>query len=326
MSLPVSNAPASGEETSGEGGNKEKLPFRLLVEYWMAKALLAALGKLPHPVARAGCQVLAAISYRVWPRLRRVGLRNLELAFPDWSSRRRRQVLYASFQNLGRMLADFAHFPRWTCDNIESLVTYDGYEHFARAQSKGKGLLFLTAHFGNWELGSLAHGLHGHPVAFVARRLDNPLVDSLIENYRCMGGGRPIDKDDFARQTLRALRQRESVGILMDQNMMASEGVFVDFFGHSACTTASPARMARRTGAPVVLGLVIWDAESRKYRLRFEPVECIHSEDAGKEILANTANFTRLLERYIRQYPEQWLWVHRRWKTQPPGEPPLYDV
>jgi Kdo2-lipid IVA lauroyltransferase/acyltransferase len=325
MSLPVSNVAASDEETSGEGAT-HGTSFRIHLEYWLVKILLAALGKLPHRVARAGCGVLAAISYWLWPRLRGVGLRNLQLAYPEWNPRRRRQVLYASFQNLGRMLADFAHFPRWNSGNIESLITYDGYEHFARAEREGKGLLLLTAHFGNWELGSFAHGLYGHPVAFVARRLDNPLIDSLIQNYRCLGGGRSIDKDDFARQTLRALRQRESVGILMDQNMLAGEGVFVDFFGRSACTTASPARIARKTGAPVVLGLVIWNAETQRYRLRFEPVEWIHAEDPGEEIVANTANFTRLLEGYIRQYPEQWLWVHRRWKTRPPGEPPLYQV
>jgi Kdo2-lipid IVA lauroyltransferase/acyltransferase len=326
MSLPVSNTPEPGETALAERANKHRLSFRLHVEYWMAKFILTVLGKMPHRMARASCGVLAAISYWIWPRLRRVGLRNLELAYPEWSPKRRRQVLFASFQNLGRMLADFAHFPRWNRDNIEKLITYDGYEHFACAEHEGKGLLFLTAHFGNWELGSFAHGIYGHPVAFVARRLDNPLIDSLIEHYRCRSGGHAIDKDDFARQTLRALRQREAVGILMDQNMMASEGVFVDFFGRPACATASPARMARKTGVPIVLGLVIWHAESRKYRLRFEPVEWIHCDDPSEEVIANTAYFSRLLERYIRQYPEQWLWVHRRWKTRPPGEPPLYDV
>jgi Kdo2-lipid IVA lauroyltransferase/acyltransferase len=279
---------------------------------------------MPHGVARFICAVLATLSYAFWPRLRAVGLRNLELAYPEWPLRRRRRVLFRSFQNLGRMLADFAHFPRWNRSDIERLVVYDGFEHFARAQAQGKGVLFLTAHFGNWELGSFAHGVYGYPVAFVVRRLDNPLLDSLIDSYRCMSGGRSIDKDDFARQVLRAVRQRESVGVLMDQNMMASEGVFVEFFGRLASTTASPARIARKTRVPLVLGLVIWDAPQHRYRLRFEPVEWIGRNDPDEEIRVNTANFTRLLEEYVRQYPEQWLWVHRRWKTRPPGEPGLY--
>jgi Kdo2-lipid IVA lauroyltransferase/acyltransferase len=298
--------------------------FHHRVEYWVARALLACLGRMPHRVARGVCAVLAALGYGLWPRLRRVGLRNLELAYPGWSRHRRRQVLFASFQNLGHMLADFAHFPRWNRANIERRIVYDGYETFARAKDQDRGLLFLTAHFGNWELGSFAHAVYGHPVTFVARKLDNPLIDCLIDRYRSLAGGHSIDKNDFARQTLRALRQGESVGVLIDQNMMASEGVFVDFFGHPACTTTSLARIARKTGAPIILGLVIWDSQLGKYRLRFDAVDWLHRDDPEEEIALNTAHFTRLLERYIRQYPDQWLWMHRRWKTRPPGQPSLY--
>jgi len=116
------------------------------------------------------------------------------------------------------------------------------------------------------------------------------------------------------------------VGILADQNMIPAEGVFVDFFGCPACTTTAPARFARKTGAAIVFGLAIWDEKLKKYRLRFVPVPWIRREDAEEEILANTANFTRLIEEHVREYPDQWLWVHRRWKTRPPGEPPLYPL
>ncbi len=306
-------------------GSLAKVSFWHRLEYWVARGVLRMLGRMPHRVARLSCSGLAALSYAFWPRLRSVGLRNLELAYPEWPLRRRRQILFRSFQNLGRTLADFAHFPRWNRANIERLIVYDGFEHFARAQEKGKGVLFLTAHFGNWELGSFAHGVYGHPVAFVVRRLDNPLLGSLIDSYRCMSGGRSIDKEDFARQVLRALRRGESVGVLMDQNMMANEGVFVEFFGRPASTTASPARIAQKTRVPLVLGLVIWEAGQRRYRLRFEPVEWIASGDPDEEIRVNTAHFTRLLEQYVREYPDQWLWVHRRWKTRPQGDQPLYD-
>jgi Kdo2-lipid IVA lauroyltransferase/acyltransferase len=322
MSSSTWNRVAVGDRSSRRVGARPS--FRQRVEYWAAKTVLAWLGWVPHRVARGICAVLAALCYCLWRRLRAVGLRNLELAYPDWDLRRRQQILFASFQNLGRMLADFAHFPHCNRSNIERWIVYDGYENFARAQTQGRGLLFLTAHFGNWELGSFAHGIYGHGVAFVARRLDNPLIDSLIERYRRLGGSRPIDKDNFARETLRALHQRESVGVLIDQNMMASEGVFVDFFGHLACTTTTPARIARKTGAPVILGLVIWDSQLRKYRLRFDSVEWIPADDAEQEIAVNTANFTQLIESYVRRYPEQWLWMHRRWKTRPPEEPSLY--
>ncbi|MGH9398561.1 MAG: lysophospholipid acyltransferase family protein [Terriglobia bacterium] len=313
------NIPDSEPESHGE-----RRRLRHSIEYWAARGLLEFLGLMPHRAARALCAVLGALSYWLWPRLRSTGLWNLRLAYPEWTNRQRRRVLFSSFQSLGRMLADFAHFPRWDRANIEQFIVYDGFEHFERARSLGKGMLFLTAHFGNWELGSFAHGIHGHPVNFVARRLDNPRMDSLINHYRRLSGGRPIDKSDFARQTLRALRRDEPVGILMDQNMMPAEGVFVNFFGRPASTTFSPARVAQKTGAPLILGLVIWDSQLRKYRLRFESVGWIERPDPEEEIRVNTQNFTALLEQCIRQYPSQWLWVHRRWKTRPPGEPPLY--
>ena len=307
-----------------DAGRMAPSSFRHRVEYLATIAILRPLGWLPLGVARTVGGALAALSYSLWPRLRKVGLFNLRLAFPEWPDRQRRRVLFGLFQNFGRMLADFAHFPRLTRENIERLIVYDDFENYARAASQGRGVLFLTAHFGNWELGSFAHGVYGYPCNFVVRELDNPLLSRLINGTRCRSGGRAIEKKDSARQVLRAFERGEAVGVLMDQNMLPNEGVFVDFFGRPACTTSGPARLARKTGVPIVLGLVIWDSKLKKYRLRFDPVEWIRREDPEEEILANTANFTRRIEDYARQYPDQWLWVHRRWKTRPPGEPPLY--
>jgi KDO2-lipid IV(A) lauroyltransferase len=298
--------------------------FRHRLECLAARAVLEFLGWLPLRVARLICECLAAASYWLWPRLRRVGLLNLSLAYPQWSSRQRQRVLFGNFRSLGRMLADFASFPRWNRDNIERLIIYDGLEHYTEARKKGRGVLFLTAHFGNWELSSFAHGLYGHPLNFVVREMDNPLLDGLVNHYRCLSGGRAIYKHESARETMRALHHGQAVGILMDQNMLPGEGVFVDFFGRPACTTTGPARIARKTGAAIVLGLVIWEADLGRYRLRFDPVEWIKREDPDEEIFANTVNFTRLIETYVRRYPDQWLWVHRRWKTRPAGEPPFY--
>ncbi len=298
--------------------------LRHRTEYYAALSLLKLLGMLPHRLTRALCAFLAFLSYWLWPRLRKVGLFNLKLAFPDWPESQRRRVLFRVFRNFGRMLADFSHFPHWNRNNIERLIIYDGFENYAQAQSQGKGVLFLTGHFGNWELSSFAHGIYGYPCDFVVRALDNPLMDQLINGYRCLGGGKPIEKSDFARGLLRAFSRGDAVGVLIDQNMSAGEGVFVDFFGLPACTTTGPARVAKKTGVPIVLGLVIWDPKLKKYRLRFHAVEWIHCQNPDEEILVNTANFTRLLEGYIRRFPDHWLWVHRRWKTRPSGEPPLY--
>ncbi len=299
--------------------------FRHRVEAAVAESLLKLLGWLPHRVARVACEVLAVLSYSFWSRLRRVGLFNLRLAFPEWDERKRRKVLMGEFRNLGRMLADFAYFPRLSRENIERLIIYDGFENYDEARKQGKGVLYLTAHFGNWELGSFAHGIYGYPCNFVVREMDNPLIDELINGYRRASGGQAIKKGEFARQVLAAFGRGEAVGVLIDQNMLAGEGIFVDFFGCPASTTTGPARVARKTGVPIILGLVIWDSKLKKYRLRFDRVEWIKRADPEEEIAVNTANFTRRIEQYVRRYPEQWLWVHRRWKTRPPGEPQIYN-
>lgn len=300
--------------------------FRHRVEYLAGAGVLRLLGSLPRAGARVVCEVIAAGSYYLWPRLRQVGLFNLRMAFPGWSERQRRRTLFRTFRGFGRMMADFASFPHLTRDNIGRLMIYEGFEHYARAQERGRGVIFLTAHFGNWELSSFAHSLHGYTINFTVRPMDNPLLDAMITRYRCLSGGRPIDKNDFARPALQALKRGEAVGVLMDTNMLPGEGIFVPFFGRQACTTSAPARLARKTGAALVLGLTLWDSKLGKYRLRFEPVDWIPAADAEEEIRLNTANFTRLIEECIRRHPDQWFWVHRRWKTRPAGEPRLYPV
>jgi KDO2-lipid IV(A) lauroyltransferase len=307
-----------------DGTRVRKVRLRFRVEYLAAAGVARVLGLLPRWLACGVCELLAVGSYFIWPRLRQVGLFNLRLAFPEWSERRRRRVLFRTFRGFGRMLADFAHFPRLTRKNIEELIVYDGFEHYACARAQGKGVIFLTAHFGNWELSSFAHSLYGYPLNFTVRPMDNPLLDALITRYRCLSGGCPVDKNDFARRALQALRRGESVGVLMDTNMLPPEGIFVDFFGQPASTTSSPARLARKTGAALVLGLALWDSKLGKYRLHFEPVPWIEGDDPEEEIILNTAHFNRLIEDQVRRYPDQWFWVHRRWKTRPPGEPPLY--
>jgi KDO2-lipid IV(A) lauroyltransferase len=215
--------------------------------------------------------------------------------------------------------------PRYTRDNVGQIVVYEGFENFERAFAKGKGVLFLTAHLGAWELSAFAHSLQGHPLAIVMRSLDNARVDHLIQGYRTMHGNRTVDKDDFVRGLLAAMRNGETVGILMDTNMTPPQGVFVDFFGIPACTASGLARIALRTSAAVVPGFTVWDSKLRKYILRFDPtVELVRTGDDQVDIVANTAKFTKVIEDYVRRYPDQWLWVHRRWKTRPEGQPSLY--
>jgi KDO2-lipid IV(A) lauroyltransferase len=263
--------------------------------------------------------------YVLHGRLRRVGLGNLQLALPQVQASERRRILSGVFTSLGRQLGDFCRFSRYNAANISKLAVYDGFENFERAQARGKGVLFLTAHLGGWEVSSFMHAIHGHPLHILVRPLDNPYLDRLVTRQRTLGGNRTVPKQDFARAMLSALRAGETVGILMDQNMTPEQGVFVEFFGISACTSTLMARMALRTDAAVVPGFCLWDASLGRYRVRFDAaMETIRSGNEEADILANTAAYTKLIEDYARRYPDQWLWVHRRWKTRPPGEGPLY--
>jgi len=230
------------------------------------------------------------------------------------------------FTSLGRQFAEVCLFPTYTSENVSRIVAYDGYENFDRASQRGKGVLFLTGHIGGWELSAFAHSLYGHPLHFVMRPLDNPYLDDLVRRYRTMHGNTPILKDNPVRELLRAMKAGATVGILIDTNMTPPEGVFVDFFGVPACTASGLARIALRTDAAVVPGFTVWDPVLRKYRLRFEPpVTLIRTGNNDADIVANTALFTKVIEDVVRRYPEQWLWVHRRWKTRPPGQPSLYS-
>ena len=205
------------------------------------------------------------------------------------------------------------------------MVIYDGFENYERAFARGKGVLFLTGHFGGWELSAFVHSLHGHWMHVVVRNLDNVYLDRLSQRYRSMHGNATVSKDNFVRGLLAAMKAGEVVGILMDTNMTPPQGVFVDFFGIPACTASGLARIALRTDAAVVPTFTIWDPTLRKYRLRFDPpLKLVRTGNDEEDIVSNTQLFTKIIEDYVRRHPEQWLWVHRRWKTRPPGDPSLY--
>ena len=299
--------------------------MRQRLEYAAAWPFIKVLGILPRPLARATGIGLAWVVYLLHVRLRQVGMRNLTMVFPEKSEAERARILRGEFASLGRQLAEVCQFPRYTRENVEQVVVYDGLENYQNAYARGKGVLFLTAHFGGWELSAFTHSLHGHWMHVVVRAMDNVYLDRLIRQYRTMHGNQIVEKDDFVRGLLAAMRAGEVVGILMDTNMTPPQGIFVDFFGIPACTASGLARIALKTNAAVVPTFTIWDADLGKYRLRFDPaVELVRTDDLEADIKTNTQRFTSIIEEYVRKYPEQWLWVHRRWKTRPPGEKALY--
>jgi Kdo2-lipid IVA lauroyltransferase/acyltransferase len=299
---------------------KEWLEFAAV---WL---ILKMIGALPRGAARGLAAFVTKLLFSLQPRLKKTAEFNLRLAFPDWTDAQRTEVTRKMVRNLGWMAAEFARFPRLTKENIEALVILEGHENFLEGQRRGEGVLYLTGHIGAWELSSFAHALYGYPLHYMARPLDNRRLDALVNQYRCASGNRPIFKNESARVMLKILKDSGTVGILADQNTMPEEGVFVDFFGKSACTTTGIARVALHTGAAVVPGYAYWDETIQKYRLRFEPaLELVRTGDSERDVFENTQRFAKALEEIIRKHPDQWVWIHKRWKTRPKDERALYD-
>ena len=283
------------------------------------------MGLLPRSAARWVGAGFAWMAYRLRPPLRRAARANLQIAFPEWSEKKRDEVLGRMIQQVGWLAGEFSQLPKYSRANIEQIVVIDGFENFDAAKRLGQGVLFLTGHMSAWELSSFAHALYGYPLHFLVRPVANRRVDALINGYRCLSGNQPIDKNKSARAILKVLGDAGTVGILMDHNTSLDEGVFVNFFGVPASTSSGLARLALRTDAAVVPGFLIWDTSRRKYRLRFEKaVELARTGNEEADVIENTQRFTQVIEEHVRQYPDQWLWVHKRWKTRPPGDPPMY--
>jgi len=298
---------------------------REALEYWAVRSLVGLVGGLPRPVARAVGAAIGWVCWNLLGGLRKTGLKNLKLAFPEKTDAEREKILRKLYKTLGWQIAEFCKMRGYTLEEASQFVRYEGLENYLRARDKGRGVLVLTGHLGAWELSSFYHSLRGYPMSLVIRRLDNLRVDAFVNGIRCLHGNRVIHKDDFARGLLTAMHNGETVGILMDTNMTPPQGVFVPFFGVEACTASGLARVAVRTGAAVLPGFLLWEESEQRYVLRFgEELELVKTGNAQADMLANTALFAATTESYIRRYPEQWLWVHRRWKTRPEGKEKIY--
>lgn len=299
--------------------------MREAIEYWLVVAVARTLGRVPRKPARWAGRLLAIAVYWCVGRLRRVGIRNLEMALPELSPKEKKKILRGVYVHLAWQLVEFCRMQRYTAENTQDLMRIEGLDRFLAAKARGKGVLIVTGHLGAWELSSFYHSLMGHPMGMVIRRLDNRRLDAFVNGIRCMHGNHVLHKDDFGRGLLTAMHAGGAVGILMDTNMTPPQGAFVDFFGIPACTATGLAHVARKTGAAVLPGFMLWEAAERRYVLHFgEEIEIPHSERPAEDILEGTRRCTAAIETWIRRYPGQWLWIHRRWKTRPAGEPGLY--
>lgn len=299
-------------------GTKKKR-LQIWAEYAVAFALVQLLRRLPLSAANRTARAATRLLDRVAPRLRRIARKNLSFALPNQSAGEWDRIVDGVFASIARLLVALARFPALDRSLIPDWIAYQGFENYEAAKQQGRGILIATAHLGNWELSAFAHALMKEPMHVMVRPLDNPLIDRLVEERRRLSGNRLIDKRDAARAVLKALRKNEAVGILIDQNTAAAEGAFIDFFGKRACAGTGLVKLAHRSQAPVVPGFALWEETKRRYILRFYP-----PVEMTGDVQADTQRLHSRLEAIVREYPDQWMWIHRRWKTRPPGEPPLY--
>ncbi len=292
--------------------------------YWLVRIAAFILRLLPRPLGVTMLRALAVMAYYLDFRHRRIARTNLTIAFPELPRKSRNRIALKSFQNTAMNLLEISRLSALTRQNIASLVTYDpenGINNYREACAKGKGILYLTGHFSAWELLPAAHALHGHPLSFVTRPLDNAPLDRYMHNLRESNGNRVISKKNSVRQILQELKSGGAAGILIDQNTSLHEGMFVDFFGLPAATTTGLAVLALHTEAPVLAGYLTPMRDGR-YIIRFlPPIEAMRTGNMQQDIASNTRKFNEILERIIREQPESWLWGHKRWKFQPLENP-----
>jgi KDO2-lipid IV(A) lauroyltransferase len=301
--------------------------LQTLLEYSAAKAVLVSFGILPASAAMRLGRGMGWLAYLLARELRRTGAINLRLAFPEKSDAERAALLRECFDNLGRLLGFFSQFSSRSQKQLQSLMDVQGLQHLEAAKTvRGNKLILFTGHLGAWELTSFGLSLVGHPFAFLVRRLDNPRIEQMVDQVRKRFGNETLDKLSAARSMLKLLRSGETpLGLLPDLNTLDDEAIFIDFFGVPAATTFVVAKLAVRTETPLVPVFAPWSEEKGKYLLIVEQpiqIECTGDEDA--DVRNVTIQLTQRIENQIRRYPGQWLWIHKRWKTRPPGEPAIY--
>ncbi len=295
------------------------------LEYLVARSLLGLFGLLPPRSAVSLGALMGRVAFYFSVRLRRTGERNLEIAFPDLPVNTRRPFLRGCFANLGRLLGIFSQFHK-DSERLKHLIEYEGLEHLKAAQEHGRGVILFTGHIGAWELSSFALSVFGYPLSFLVRRIDNPQIEALVDRARTRLGNRTIDKRSAAREMLQVLQSGGTLGILVDLNTLDREAIFVDFFGVPASTTFMVAKLALRTGADVLPVFAPWDEKRKCFLLKVdEPLIFESTGDETDDVRRLTQLYTAVAEKYVRTYPDQWLWIHRRWKTRPPGGAEIYS-
>jgi len=313
----------------------KKSPLLVWAEYIPVRLTLALLTALPRNVALPISIGLARFFYIITGGREKIAMTNLGIAFPELSLEDRKKLLKRSFDSLGRVLGEVSQFPKASRAKIAALVDYDfdtaeslssaERQRFDEARAAGRGVILVSPHLGNWELGVFAYSATREPLTYLARPLDNPKIEKLIAVIRSRFGNRAINKTNSVTAAFEILRSGGMLGVLPDVNVQEKDGIFVPFFGVPACTTRGIAMLAMRTNAMIIPTCCVWDERRKKYIGKYgKQIDPQMTADRNAEIYRITLEMTAEIERFIRASPDQWIWTHKRWKTRPPGEPDIY--
>lgn len=296
-----------------------------VVELIAVRTLFFSIGIFPLRISMNIGKAVGGFLGRRFKKLQKTARRNLEIAFPGITEEEKQRLINGTFESLGRHLGLATHLAKFTRSEVRHLLEINGAEHFYEAEKTGKGILLFTGHFGSWEIFNLLPQAFGYKLHILVRRIDNPLVEKFVDSLRTRFGNETIDKTKSARRMYRILEEGKYLGLLADLNAQPREGIFVDFFGVPACTTTSIAKLALATDAIVLPGFASWDEAKQRYVFTLEPaLQFENTGDTEKDVRTVTELVTQSVEKYVRAHPEQWLWIHKRWNTRPPGEKGLY--
>ena len=296
------------------------MSVRHAAEQAAVRGAIAVLTAVPAGARARFARGAAHLYWALGANRRAIALENLRRAFPELSEEERRAIAKTCAENFGSVFFDFLAATRLSRGELAAAVELEGADRYRAAVARGKGVFLLSAHFGNWEIGALAAGLIAEPIASVVRPLDNPRLDGMLAALRGKFGNRTIAKKRAAREVLRELRGGSTVAILIDQNVLAREAVFVPFFGRAAATSPALALLQLKTDAAVV-PVFCRPRGGGRYTLRFEaPVLAGDVPPEERNVLGLTARYTRVTEDAVREAPALWLWMHNRWRTRPPEE------
>ena len=313
-------SPSMRSSSPASGSLNLAMRARYLFEYLLFLTASLVFSRLPTKMAHGLGRGLGKVAFVLDSRHRRIAMENLRIALRDGRSENEiRDLARASFFHLTSALVEICRYREFRKGPVERFVDFEGVPRVIEAREGGRGIVLITGHLGAWELGALAAPMIGYPLEVVFRPLDNPYLDRWLVRARSSTGNRAIPKKNALRPILSSLQKGGMIVVLMDLNTMRSEGVFVDFFGRLASTTYAPALLALRTGAAVFPILTLRQEERRLKVIVGEEIPLLSSGSLQKDLVDNTARFTKVLEGYIREHPEQWFWPHERWKTRPKG-------